>query len=53
MNYDQVERVAFRFVSRELAALLKLMDLPSLPDTSVRALQPEEKRCRTSSRAVR
>ncbi len=43
MSHDAVERIAFRFGSRELAALLKLMDLPSLPDTSVKALQPEEK----------
>lgn len=41
MNLEQVDRIAFRFTSNELGALLELMGLPALPDTSVIPADPE------------
>lgn len=41
MNMQRVDRIAFRFTCNELGALLKLMGLPALPDTSVQPEDPE------------
>lgn len=41
MSMQRVDRVTFRFTRSELGALLKLMALPPLPDTSVRPVMPE------------
>ena len=38
-----VERISYRFTKKELGALLKLMDMPDLPDISVTAATPDEK----------
>lgn len=41
MNMERVDRVVFRFSVNELGALLKLMGLPALPDTSAAPADPK------------
>lgn len=41
MRPERVDRISFRFTRGELAALLKLMGLQELRDTSVQAADPE------------
>lgn len=41
MSVERVDRIAFRFTCNELGALLKLMGLPALSDTSVAPVEPE------------
>ena len=43
MSIERVDRIAFRFTHNELAALLKLMDLPALPDIEVLPSDPERR----------
>lgn len=41
MSVQRVDRISFRFTCNELGALLKLMGLPALSDTSVAPADPE------------
>lgn len=42
MRFDRVDRIAFRLTCRELGALLKLMDLPGLPEIPVTPREPDD-----------
>ena len=43
MNVEGTERIAFRFTRGEIAALLKLMNAPSLPEMNLPAAAPDKR----------